>query len=368
MVKFDEIIGASIEWTTTVLFRPFQAKKWLILTFIALLAGALAGNSFNYSSHSNYKEKKAHARQLQEGSNLQVAKINPPKAKSLSKQELKNFLRENFFKRNPFLIIPIIIIGLIILIILSWLCARFYFIFLEDVTKNDASIVKLFKSNKTIGNSFFKFNLATLGIFVLLILLTALGGFFSLNKMGVFDKNISVDPWRIFVNLFPEILAVIAIILMMILIYLIINDFVLVVMLRDKIKIIPAIKKTLSILLANKANLIVYILIKFALSIVSSIIYSIIYFISIIGLIFPAAIIASILYFIFMNLPHNIQSPFLAVTVVIAFPFILFIAYCFMCLNLPFAVFFRTFSVKFFGRLDGRYNLFMHTYDQGRGL
>ena len=40
---FTEIISASVEWTKTVLFRPFSIKKWLLLYFIALLAFQLQG-------------------------------------------------------------------------------------------------------------------------------------------------------------------------------------------------------------------------------------------------------------------------------------------------------------------------------------
>jgi hypothetical protein len=48
---------------------------------------------------------------------------------------------------------------------------------------------------------------------------------------------------------------------------------------------------------------------------------------------------------------------------IVAIPIVLFLWYCFMCMYLPFAVFFRTFSVKFFGKLDSRYNLFVYTDD-----
>ncbi len=139
------------------------------------------------------------------------------------------------------------------------------------------------------------------------------------------------------------------------------NDFVTIVMFKDRIKTIQAIKKVFSTLILNKLNFILYVLIKTGLAISSSIIYSIASFIAVMSLIFPAAIIASVFYFIYKVIPTDIQSIFMVVVVLAAVPVILFLWYCLICMYLPFAVFFRVFSVKFFGRLNNRYNLFVCT-------
>jgi len=361
MVKFDEIISASLEWTTAVLFRPFSPKKWLILTFIAFLAGAIAGGNSNLNFRErNSRTREASAAQQYEQESFQTAKISSPKQKSVSKKEAENFFKKATAGPAIFIVILAVIAGIILFVILLWLCSRFYFIFLEDVVKNDASIVVPFKNNKAIGNSFFKFNLIFIFLVICIVALIVFLGFVSLSNIGAFNKNASIGFWKILSAMLPAILLLVFVIIVCALIGLIMNDFVTIVMFKDRIKIAQAIKKVFSTLILNKLNFILYVLIKIGLVISSSIIYSIASFVAVMSLIFPVAIVASVFYFIFKVIPKDIQSIFMIVVVLAAIPVILFLWYCLICMYLPFAVFFRAFSVKFFGRLDNRYNLFKY--------
>ncbi|MFA5008466.1 MAG: hypothetical protein WC546_04530 [Candidatus Omnitrophota bacterium] len=364
MVKFGEIIGASLEWTATVLFRPFSPKKWLILAFVAFLAGSLAGGNFNSSKSDRFsRTKEASAAQQYVDNSFQVAKIQTPEEKPIPKEEFKSFLKKSASIPVIFFVTLIVIAAIAVFLLLLWVCSRFYFIFLEDVTKNDASIVLPFRSNKKIGNSFFRFNILFLFFVICITALFIFLGFISLSKMGALNNPAAVGFWKILSVLLPLILLFILVILIILLIAVVINDFVTIVMLRDKVKVTQAIKKVVSILSLNKLNFSLYILIKIGLAIASSIIYNIISFITVMSLLFPVGIIASILYFIFRAIPKNAQSIFAVVVMIVAIPIVLFLWYCFMCMYLPFAVFFRTFSVKFFGKLDSRYNLFVYTDD-----
>jgi hypothetical protein len=364
MVKFDEIISASLEWTTAVLFRPFSPKKWLILTFIAFLAGSIAGgnSNFNFKDRGNRTKEASAARQYERNS-FQSAKIETPKEKPVSKEEIKNFFKKSVTAPVIYAIILAVIAGIILFLMLLWICSRFYFIFLEDVVGNDASIVKPFRRNKDVGNSLFKFNLIFLFLLICIIALIFFMGFVSLSKIGAFNNNASLGFWKIVSALLPAVLLFVFVVLVSALIGLIINDFVTVVMFKDRAKIAAAIRKVFSILALNKLNFFLYVLIKIGLAVASSIIYSITSFVAVMGLIFPFGIIASIFYFIYKVIPRDAQSIFMVAVVVAAVPVILFLWYCLICMYLPFAVFFRVFSVKFFGKLDGRYNLFMYTDD-----
>ncbi len=163
MVKFQEIIEASIEWTATVLFRPFSPKKWLILVFVALMAGQLAGggcNSFPSGRDHEDKTKPAQAAEIYQASISHPASQAINKKPTFSLEEsFKSFLKKN---KNSTLFLAIFVIAIIAIIIgllvLTWLTARFSFIFLEDVIKNNASIKIPFRENKTIANSLFLFN------------------------------------------------------------------------------------------------------------------------------------------------------------------------------------------------------------------
>jgi hypothetical protein len=65
MVDFSELIKASAEWTITVLFRPFSPKKWIILGFVALLAGYLTGGGGHGSFGGNKSKEKGRISQAE---------------------------------------------------------------------------------------------------------------------------------------------------------------------------------------------------------------------------------------------------------------------------------------------------------------
>jgi len=364
MVRFAEVIEASIEWAATVLFRPFNPKKWLILGFVAMLAGQMAGSSFHSSSgYNNQKHKQAEAATISKASISPApspySKIEPPKAFS----KIRDYLQA----KNPLLLIIIILISLAILtfmVIMFWLSARFNFIFLEDVVKNDASIRTPFKANKEIGNSLFLFSLAFAAIFIALLGLIIWLCIWTLIKLGAFDKTAAVGFWRIFLTCLPYGLLALLLLIVTAIIGVIINDFVLVVMFKDKVKIMQAWPKALSIISAHKTDLIKYIFIKLGLGICCAIISGILNLAVFLGLLFPAGITAAIFYLIYLIVPLTLRFLYFIILFIVAVPVLLFLIYCLMCLYLPFAVFFRTLSLKFISRLDPNYNLFNYTLNK----
>jgi hypothetical protein len=226
------------------------------------------------------------------------------------------------------------------------------------VVKNDASIKRPFKENRLIGDSLFSFNMAFLFVNMLLFGLIIFMCLRSLFKLGVFAKTSTVGFLKIFLTCLPFLLLFILLIIISAIIYLIVNDFVIVAMFKDKIKFTQAWPKVSKILLANKVNFILYILIKWALAIAASLIYFIIYLISLFSLLFPAVMSICILYCLYLIIPGALHIPYLIVLFIVGVPFLFFLLFCLLCLYLPFAVFFRTFSIKFIGCLEPQYNLF----------
>ena len=145
MVKFTEIIEASLEWTATVLFRPFKPRKWLILILVALMAGYLSGgchlNLSGGGGHDTEKAKKPNSPQsVGVSTNTVVKKELKQPALPSTPQEIKSYIYEQL--KRPF-ILPLVICVILLLIILFiscvWLSARFAFIFLDNITKNNKS-------------------------------------------------------------------------------------------------------------------------------------------------------------------------------------------------------------------------------------
>lgn len=364
MVRFTEIIEASIEWTTTVLFRPFKPKKWLILGFIALIAGYMTGSSSNFGgSQGRERTKNAEAQVLSQVrlSGLPGQRTVESSPANIIKQILNKALPQI---KNPLAIT--IILAVIILIILVavpimiWLSSRFAFIFLEDVIKNDASIKIPFKRNRKMGNSLFLFKLGLMAIFFVLFGVLIFMCINALIRIGVFDKPAAVGFKQIFLSCLPYALSLLLTFIVFAIAVFIINNFVLVVMFKDKTKIMQTWPMVFAMINANKSTVIKYLFITIGLTICCNIIYAFLFFACLVGLLLPAGISTAAFYFIYLIVPLGLRFLYFIILFIIVIPALLFLFYCLICLYLPFAVFFRTFSIKFIGRLSQDYNLFKH--------
>jgi len=351
MVDFISIIDASIELTKAVLFKPFSLKKWLMLCFIAFLAGTLSGG-FNFNSHNDFAPKRKPV-QVSQTQSLQQKPYTETCPIDL------HAVKDKIFK-NPkiaALVVCLILLFCCLLVFSIWLYSRFSFIFLEALTKNDASIKIPFKANRQIGNSLF-----VVELIVCLAFLLAFGWlifliFKDVMRLAVYSKSCSVGLKQILLTFLPYVFTFIALLIFSGIVSLVISDFVQIAMFKNKIKFMPAFLKTIGLISQNKGNFIVYILVKIGLSIACGIIFILLYLISLLILIIPGAIIALIFYLFYQILPHLV---FFIILFIVVVPIFLAIVVFFACLRLPFAVFFRILSMKFIARLDPNYNLFRH--------
>jgi len=358
MVKFTEIIDVSIEWTAAMLFRPFKPKKWLILTFVALLAGYMAGGG-NFNAGNNFDRSKE---------SVQTSKISAsiiPVTESRTTQSLTGessrpgkFL-EGLGAPEVILIIFILLLVVAVIPLFMWLSSRFNFIFIQNIIRNDASIRKPFRENRLVGNSYFLFSL--IYSFLSVLLLGVIGGacFLILFAIGTFNQPSSAG----FVPILLTCLAFGALFMLalalVILVGFAVHEFVLFVMFRDRIGIKEAWPKFVSIFKKNKLDFVVYFFVKLGLSIACWLIYAMISLAAYISLFWPALVIGGCIYAIYNFLSATaLQIVFLVGAAIVFLPVGLFFLYCLYCLNLPFAVFLRTLSLKFIARIDPGLNLF----------
>ena len=154
--------GAAYEWMKTVLFRPFDLGKWLVIAFAAFISGSWGGGpNFNFRwGGGDWKYKWSSS-----GSGADWS--------------------------LPGWGIALIIIGVLVVIalivVLMWVSSRGRFIFTDCVVRNRAAIAEPWREYRREGNSFFLFllvvgfaSLLLVGVFVLIIALSL--GFFSDNK------------------------------------------------------------------------------------------------------------------------------------------------------------------------------------------
>jgi len=344
-----------------MLFRPFKPKKWLILTFVALLAGYMAGGG-NYSGGGGGSKRS--------DSSVKTSKISPSvipvQSESRTNQSLTgessgmpNFLAGLGGIGLSIFLITLILLVIAIVLVLIWLSSRFNFIFIQNITRNDASIRKPFRENKAIGNSYFKFSLiysflsvATLGGIIL-------GSIIYAGSRNFFDQGTVSGIKRIVFTFFPVGTLFLLLLVIFIVVGFAVHQFVLILMYKQRIGIKAAWPKFVAIFLKNKGKFIKFFFIYLGLSIICSIIYGLMSLAVYVSLLWPGVVCGFCIYSIYQFLPGGLlQVSFIIIAIIIFLPILLFFLYCLYALNLPFAVFLRTLGLKFMARLEPELNLF----------
>ena len=158
--------GAAYEWMKTVLFRPFDLSKWLVIAFAAFISGSWSGGG-----------------------------VNPARIGRLGSGDWKYRTTSHGNWPTDWAIpgwaIALIIFGglllLVIVVVIAWVTARGQFIFTDCVVKNRAAIAEPWREYRREGNSFFLFSLVVgfAGLLLTAVLILSIVvpiGLFSENK------------------------------------------------------------------------------------------------------------------------------------------------------------------------------------------
>jgi hypothetical protein len=231
-----------------------------------------------------------------------------------------------------------------LLLIFMWLGSRFSFVFIDDIVRNDASIRKPFSDNAVAGNSYFRFNIVFMLVFVL--------GIASFVGLGIL-----IYVQAAFIAFIPLILVFTVAVAAVAVFMAMMTDLALPIMYKDRIKALAGIGKAWALVKANKGNFVVYLLIKIGLGIGAGIAFMLAFIAAGIVLLVPVVLVVVALYFISKALPAAAVLPYWVIAGVILTPIVIFLLFCLSSLNLPFAVFFRSMSMKFLEKLDPQYAL-----------
>ena len=140
-ISVVEPVGAAIEKTKEILFRPFDLTKWFTLGFCAWLAtfgegGGGPGGNFNFGNHSGQGSQHV-------------------------QQELHNF-KESVLSHLPVVLtvgIIVILVVLVLTFLFMWLKSRGQFMFLHGVAKNVSEVVNPWNRYARQANSLFVFKI-----------------------------------------------------------------------------------------------------------------------------------------------------------------------------------------------------------------
>lgn len=157
-VSVTEPLAQAITRTTQITFGPFDLGKWFVLGFSAWLAtlGDRKGFSFSYQTNHDPEHTTTATPRVEEVS-----------------QQVWHWITTHL----PLVITVGVVIALIAIalgLLMGWLRSRAMFIFLDNLSKNQAAIVAPWKQFKSVGNSLFLFYIA-LGIIMFAIYVAVFG-------------------------------------------------------------------------------------------------------------------------------------------------------------------------------------------------
>lgn len=345
--RMSEIIERGISRSQSILFNPFHMKKWLMLIFIAIFAGSLSfGNSFNFNN--NASKNKAVKGEKEQVKPRQTATEQSGTQQALSAQE----------KRIVFAVVAVVVFFIVCFtLVMMWLSSHFRFIWFNAIATNDASIIGPFYKHRTQGNSMFKAALIIFAIFLSAFLSIAGWGVFNAFRTGVFKSGFAWSlPVALHIFLGP-IIALVLLFIIGIILTVLIDHFVVMIMALEKISFMKAFKKALKIYKDNLGDIVLFNTILFLLWIVCSVIMSILAIILLLVFILLALILGFAGYFLFVTL-FKLKLVFIAYCVLLGIPWFILLFLSMLFVALPFAVFFRAYSIEYLCSLDGAY-----TYD-----
>ncbi|MFA6079290.1 MAG: hypothetical protein WC779_06055 [Candidatus Omnitrophota bacterium] len=352
-VKMTALIGKSFNRTTEILFKPFSAKKWLKLLMIALLAGALAGgNGMGGGGDRSAQKQKDSVKAAGTGS-VQSAEEGPV-SQTASGPDGKTAP-----SKPPVMLIAIIagaILGFLLffIVLVTWLGSRFRFIWLNAVANNSTAITEPYYRHSHEANSLFKFSLILFFAYIIFIALDIGWALFNMHSAGAFAKDFAWSfPVGLKIFLLPAV-SIVAVTGAIMILSVVIDNFIVPMMALDGIGIMAALKQFGAIFSANRGDIALFLLVLLGLGIVLGAGQTAVVFLALIAIVLIGLIVFGIP-FVAIVLIIKSKIAFAIYAIVAAIPFIMAAVIALAATALPFAVFFRSFSLYYLISLNSGY-------------
>jgi hypothetical protein len=229
--------GVAYEWMKTMLFRPFDAAKWLVVAFAAFLGGNFGPNfRFNYGT-GDWKYRATTHGDTPAGLNF-----------------------------TPWIVglaIAVVLIALVFGIAWMWVSSRGRFIFTDCVVKNRAAIAEPWREFRREGNSYFLFSLLAGLCFFVLLATAGVGAWFLF-----FGKEGGGKP----VALIVFLVVMVLVLFVLSLVFALISNFMVPLMYRLRCSAGEAFRDVTKLILANPGPFTLYVLFMIVLTIALAII------------------------------------------------------------------------------------------------
>lgn len=231
--------GEAFELMKRILFQPFDVKKWFVIGFAAWLAN-LGGGGFNYQYNRREDLQKL---------NQAISQIP-----------------------HPILVIGVcvlILLVLVLIVLFAWLRARGGFMFIDCIVKNRGAVAEPWREFSKEGNSYFLFSLVVGLCFLIFAALLSLP-LIILAKKGRYYFFIHRDQLNIY--LISAIAAWVFIILLLVLVWALIANFMTPVMYRRRCRAYEAFRAVTTLIAANQGEILLYCLFLIVLALATAIV------------------------------------------------------------------------------------------------
>lgn len=353
-IKMTGVIRLGMNRTSNILFKPFSMKKWLILIFIAMFAGSLTSFNSNSSSNKDHAKKQI-AKSTYQTSEPQGAAATAGEGAGLSTQGTGQAANRAAFPKAAIAVIAAIVLFIIIFLVLAiWVGSRFKFIWFNAIAANDASIVEPFHRHRLQGNSLFAASVVIALIFLAVLSAIIGWGAFNAFRAGAF---VSGFAWSLAIalHMFAGPLIVLAVVVIAAIIFgVAIDNFTVMIMAIDKITFMPSLRKTAQIYKDNLGDIALFYLILLLLGIACAILTMVISLIVVLLFLLLGFIIFGLGYAVLVA-AAKMTIAFIIYCIVLGIPFLAIAILTFLCVQLPFAVFMRSFTIEYLCSLGCSY-------------
>lgn len=364
-IKITDLITKSFEHTKHVLFMPFVLKKWLRLLFIAVLAGAISGGGLGGNSGRDSEDKAEASLEANYIGNQEAdsADAGTDEASTKTKRSSER-LKATVAKLKLYLAeIPpgilwtvvsltvLVVTGLILL--LMWLSARFKFVWIHDIIHNDAAIAAPFRDYRKQGDSIFKLSIVVGLLFLVLLGIMGVWVYGTVVALGSVKNGIA-NMATAGISFTLVIVAFLAVGIVVLVWNIFVEHFVTPIMMLERSTYLPSWNKFYAVYKSNKWEFWLYLLVLLGMGIVCSIIEGIVCVIFGIAGVLTAGIIGGIGYLVFAIL-LKAKIVFVGFAIGAGIPLLIVFVLGIFSVFLPFAVFFRSFSLYFLSSLNAGY-------------
>ena len=362
----SKLIGLSLSRARMMLFEPFSPRKWLWLTLIAFLAGALGAGwsgTRNIGRAANMRKSaagKISAQATGGGAGAAATGAVETQAPPAEGKPFRDKLRRawdrvrNFARLHKALVAAAVGAAAFFFLFFLWLGARFQFVWLNAVMKNTTEIAGPFDDFARQGNSLFGFSLTISAAWFLLLFGVGRWVFLAAKAAKMFEAGHAWSAGEILQLFLPRVGVLGVGVVFLVLLSFCAHQFVTPIMALGETSLVPAFGTWLGIAWKRAGAFVLYFVTWLALKIAAIILTVILGFAVMLAFLVIGAILFGIVYLV-LSVGFKLKALFLAVAVVLGIPFVLLMMVTSLAVRLPFAVFFQSFALYFLTSLDCGY-------------